>query len=344
MPLEPPVTSAALFGLRHSRHPTVPTRAPARAYDARRCSACSLPAGAARRPRCSRAAAAMTATGETPRLAPRAARLRLPRRRGPEPRAGPRQRDRPGPGRLARRARPARRREPLPLRRLHRRARADHRRRGRHLRRAEERQGPRDRPVPGPDRVASRPRPPSAPRATADDPDAAKVVYVSDVPLDKPGEWTFAALIKEGDGFTGDSRPDPEPGRRVRPRRRRRQGADASRPRPPTTSPTSPRSTPASRPAPCTTRTSPTCSARSPSSCSSRPRRSARAASAARSSTSPSRSSATPRSTARRRLHPPGDLQRQRHQQGHPPAGQGLPAAERAVAVRDRPRREGHAP
>ena len=39
-------------------------------------------------------------------------------------------------------------------------------------------------------------------RSTADDPDAATVVYVSEVPVDKPGKWTFAAIIKEGDGYT----------------------------------------------------------------------------------------------------------------------------------------------
>lgn len=39
-------------------------------------------------------------------------------------------------------------------------------------------------------------------QTTADDPDAAQAAYVSDVPLNKPGEWAFAALIKEGDGYT----------------------------------------------------------------------------------------------------------------------------------------------
>jgi hypothetical protein len=46
-------------------------------------------------------------------------------------------------------------------------------------------------------------------KSTADDPDAATVVYVSDVPLDKPGPWTFAALIKEGDSYTATPVPTP---------------------------------------------------------------------------------------------------------------------------------------
>jgi hypothetical protein len=40
-------------------------------------------------------------------------------------------------------------------------------------------------------------------QTTANDPDAATVIYVSDVPLDKPGPWSFAALIKDGDSFQG---------------------------------------------------------------------------------------------------------------------------------------------
>ncbi len=39
-------------------------------------------------------------------------------------------------------------------------------------------------------------------------------------------------------------------------------------------------------------------------------------------------------------VHPHGDLQRQRPEQGRAPAGAGLPPAQRAVAVRDRPRWE----
>ena len=45
--------------------------------------------------------------------------------------------------------------------------------------------------------------------STAADPDAAKVVYVSEVPLDKPGEWAFAALVKEGDAYSGTLIPTP---------------------------------------------------------------------------------------------------------------------------------------
>ncbi|MBA2545738.1 MAG: hypothetical protein H0V15_02575 [Solirubrobacterales bacterium] len=46
-------------------------------------------------------------------------------------------------------------------------------------------------------------------RSTAADPDSGKAVYVSDVPLDRPGAWTFAALVREGDGFTGTFVPAP---------------------------------------------------------------------------------------------------------------------------------------
>jgi len=37
-------------------------------------------------------------------------------------------------------------------------------------------------------------------QSTANDPDAAKVVYVTDINLDKPGAWAFGALIRKGDG------------------------------------------------------------------------------------------------------------------------------------------------
>jgi hypothetical protein len=40
-------------------------------------------------------------------------------------------------------------------------------------------------------------------KTTADDPDAAQVAYVTEIPLDKPGAWTFGALVKEPDGFSG---------------------------------------------------------------------------------------------------------------------------------------------
>lgn len=36
-------------------------------------------------------------------------------------------------------------------------------------------------------------------RTTATDPDAAKVVYVSELELDKPGEWRLLAMVREGD-------------------------------------------------------------------------------------------------------------------------------------------------
>lgn len=40
-------------------------------------------------------------------------------------------------------------------------------------------------------------------KTTVDDPDAAQVAYVTEIPLDKPGAWTFGALTKEGDTYTG---------------------------------------------------------------------------------------------------------------------------------------------
>ena len=202
-----------------------------------------------------------------------------------------------GAGRLPRRPGPARGREPLLLRRLHHRPGADPRRRGRHLRRPGNLKGPAEGPFPA--RIESLETEAAfRAKSTADDPDAAKVVYISDVPLQRPGKWAFAALVKQGDGYTGSLVPTPslvgqfdppdvgDEAPPTRPRRRRRR-----RPR-------SPRSTPGSRRAPCTTRTSRTCSARSPW-CSFSPRpRSARAVSAARWSTSPSRSSATPATTS----------------------------------------------
>jgi hypothetical protein len=35
-------------------------------------------------------------------------------------------------------------------------------------------------------------------KTTSDDPDSAKAVYVTDLPLDKPGEWRMFAMVKEG--------------------------------------------------------------------------------------------------------------------------------------------------
>jgi hypothetical protein len=39
-------------------------------------------------------------------------------------------------------------------------------------------------------------------RSTADDPDAAKVVYVTDLVLDRPGEWRLIALVRTDDGLS----------------------------------------------------------------------------------------------------------------------------------------------
>jgi hypothetical protein len=36
-------------------------------------------------------------------------------------------------------------------------------------------------------------------KTTSDDPDSAKAVYVTDLPLDKAGEWRMIAMVKEGD-------------------------------------------------------------------------------------------------------------------------------------------------
>jgi hypothetical protein len=48
-------------------------------------------------------------------------------------------------------------------------------------------------------------------KTTADDPSAAQVAYVADVPLDKPGPWAFAALIKDGGGYQYSLMPAPNP-------------------------------------------------------------------------------------------------------------------------------------
>ncbi len=40
-------------------------------------------------------------------------------------------------------------------------------------------------------------------KTTTDDPDAAQVAYVSEIPLDRPGAWAFGALIKDGDSYQG---------------------------------------------------------------------------------------------------------------------------------------------
>ncbi len=63
-------------------------------------------------------------------------------------------------------------------------------------------QGPAEGPFPA--RIESLETEPAfVAESTAADPDAGKVVYVSDVPLEQPGKWSFAALVKEGDGFSG---------------------------------------------------------------------------------------------------------------------------------------------
>jgi len=48
-------------------------------------------------------------------------------------------------------------------------------------------------------------------KSTADDPSAAQVAYVSDIPLDKPGNWAFAALIKSGGSYQYSLMPTPSP-------------------------------------------------------------------------------------------------------------------------------------
>jgi hypothetical protein len=48
-------------------------------------------------------------------------------------------------------------------------------------------------------------------KTTSDDPDAAQVAYVADIPLNKPGPWAFAALIKTGEGFQYSLLPTPNP-------------------------------------------------------------------------------------------------------------------------------------
>lgn len=48
-------------------------------------------------------------------------------------------------------------------------------------------------------------------KTTADDPSAAQVAYVSDIPLDKTGPWAFGALIKSGGSYTYSLLPTPHP-------------------------------------------------------------------------------------------------------------------------------------
>jgi hypothetical protein len=48
-------------------------------------------------------------------------------------------------------------------------------------------------------------------KTTADDPSAAQVAYVSDIPLDKRGPWAFGALIKNGSTYQYSLLPTPHP-------------------------------------------------------------------------------------------------------------------------------------
>ena len=48
-------------------------------------------------------------------------------------------------------------------------------------------------------------------KTTADDPSAAQVAYIADIPLDKPGPWAFGALIRTGDSYQYSLLPTPHP-------------------------------------------------------------------------------------------------------------------------------------
>jgi hypothetical protein len=48
-------------------------------------------------------------------------------------------------------------------------------------------------------------------KTTADDPSAAQVAYVTDIPLDKPGPWAFAALIRADGSYQYSLLPTPPP-------------------------------------------------------------------------------------------------------------------------------------
>ena len=48
-------------------------------------------------------------------------------------------------------------------------------------------------------------------KTTADDPSAAQVAYVSEVPFDRPGPWALAALIKSGDSYQYSLMPSQHP-------------------------------------------------------------------------------------------------------------------------------------
>jgi hypothetical protein len=45
-------------------------------------------------------------------------------------------------------------------------------------------------------------------KTTADDPAAALAAYVTDIPFDKPGQWTIAAIVKKGDSNEAVFLPD----------------------------------------------------------------------------------------------------------------------------------------
>jgi hypothetical protein len=48
-------------------------------------------------------------------------------------------------------------------------------------------------------------------KTTADDPSAAQVAYVSDIPFNKPGPWAFVALIRSDGGFQASLLASPNP-------------------------------------------------------------------------------------------------------------------------------------
>lgn len=48
-------------------------------------------------------------------------------------------------------------------------------------------------------------------KTTSQDPDAAQIVYVTDVPLNKPGPWAFAALVKHGSSYEASLMTSPNP-------------------------------------------------------------------------------------------------------------------------------------
>src|SRR5262249_13979426 len=48
-------------------------------------------------------------------------------------------------------------------------------------------------------------------KTTSDDPAAAQVAYVSDIPFNKPGPWEFVALIKKGGSYQYSLLPSPNP-------------------------------------------------------------------------------------------------------------------------------------